>query len=103
MWSGSIVIFPPSDFISVPFKLWLMLILPVAVRIFLSRSNVYEMREDEIFLYKKNRYFFSIENLWSLELLGIGKCSSLSLFLLFLDTGGNDWFLTQADFLPAKL
>lgn len=34
--------------------------------------------------------FFSIENLWSLELLGIGKCSSLSMFLLFLDTGGND-------------
>lgn len=104
MWSGSIVIFPPSDFISVPLKLWLMLILPIAVRIFLSWCNVYEVREDEIFLYKKNRYFFfSIENLWSLELLGIGKCSSLSLFPFFLDTGGNDWFLTQADFLPAEL
>lgn len=57
----------------------------------------------KIFYTKRIVTFFSIENLRSLELLGIGKCSSLSLFLLFLDTGGNDWFLTLADFLPAKL
>ena len=35
-------------------------------------------------------------------MLGIGKCSSLSVFFLFLDTGGNDRFLTQVDCLPAK-
>lgn len=57
MWSGSIVIFPPSDFKSVPLKLWLRLILPIAVRIFLLWSILYGTRKDEIFD-KKDVFFF---------------------------------------------
>ena len=60
MWSGSIVIFPPSDFISVPLKLWLRLILPIAVRIFLLWSILYGTRKDEIFD-EKDVFFFPLE------------------------------------------